>query len=204
MSDYAEENAHLLYRLRTDIGAKGFGSIANFFNVSHSWRCPCCLRSKQEIARLDKNENMLCAIHSHHDHFLDIVHDRVRTLARGNWEMSNSIVYSLQRFPETMICNDCNVAEPVAKLKAGAPEAFSFAPHEIASFIVVTANEPHTVDPDRAQIVYEAVVPSMKILAERLREITKAVQSNGETFEPLGAAAWRVLKSINEKIKDGL
>lgn len=198
----AEDNARLLVDLRDRLGAKKFGSISNFFEVGVNWRCPCCYRSKPEIARLDKNSDLLCSLVLHHDHFDACVCEHLDLRDVADWSVPRAIEESLVRFSATLICSDCNVAEPAAKQMVEAPAAFSFAPYEIAGFITVTANAPHAVDADRAREVYEAARPSMKVLAARLRAIAKANETQGEAWEPAANAAWRVLQNVRRKMKD--
>lgn len=196
---YAEANARLLYRLLQTTGAIGFGSISGFFEVFPEWRCPCCHRSKEEIVRLDKNAHLLCSIHWHHDHFLDLAREKIGPI-------ESSVEDSFCRFPRTQICSDCNVAEStLAKRSLNEDEKrlrhFSFAPFEIASFIIVRMNAGHSVDVERAQIAYQAAQPSMKLLGDRLRAVVQSIRTDADTFEQVGGAAWRVLKEVNAKRK---
>jgi rubredoxin len=197
-NDAAERNFRLLVGLAKQMGAKDFGAISNFFEVDVEWRCPCCYRAKPEIARLDKNQNLLCSIHEHHDHFWDELGEKV-PLFDVHYPARQAIGDSFARFPPTRICSDCNVAEPDAKRLVGAPSYFTFAPYEIASFIIVSENSPHTVNEMVAVSVYEAAKPAMKLMARRLTAVTAASKSNGETFEPIGAAAWRVMQSARKR-----
>jgi hypothetical protein len=196
----SEQNFWLLLRLQERFYAKGFGSISNFFGVDHEWRCPSCFRSKPEIARLDKNENLLCALHDHHDHFWEEVSDKI-DLRSYDWRARSAIEKSFSRFEPTLICSDCNVAEPAAKALVVAPRYFSFAPHEIASFIDVAVNVPHKIDMDRAVAVYAGAKPAMEILARRLKALILATRPEGSTFEPIGASMWRVLENTKRKQK---
>jgi len=192
-----EGNARVLIKLKDNLGAKDIGAITGFFEVEPYWRCPCCFRSKMEIARLDRHSNLLCAIVSHHDHFTDNVgaHLHKRGIARQhNPDAFDAIEKSFERFSRLFICQDCNVAEPQAKAMVGAGRLFSFAPHEIAGFIKVTPNSPHEIDRARAQQIYDALKPSMQQLADRLRAIGRA---SIDECEPIAQAAWRVLKEAN-------
>lgn len=199
--EIARRNAHLLYDLRDTFGATDFGSISGFFDVDPDWRCPCCYRSKSEMARLDRNNNLLCAIHNHHDHFEDEALERITSRVKPAWGVTQIIRASLSRFPETMICNDCNVAEPYAKNIAKAPPHFSFAPYEIANFIISKPNEPHTVDDKLAAMTYEAAIPTMKLLARRLAIIIRAAEGGEEQFEPIAQPALRVLREAEAKMR---
>jgi|GEM_PF-3360604 len=195
----ADKNARLLLQIKDEQGADGLGSIANFFDVEADWRCPCCLRDKSELARKDKNGNLLCALHRHHDHYVHCIAHQVR---KEFLEMPGALPAlegSFVRFQDILICNDCNVAEPYAKNLVGAPEFFSFTPYEIAGFITVTVNAPHEVDPARAEAAFKAAEPSMKLISQRLRALMTMTRSGeGTTFEPAAAAAWRVVNEVRK------
>jgi len=192
-----EKNGRLLHKLCLEFDAFGIGSINNFFSVTERWRCPSCHRSKPQFARLDKNNELLCAIHEHHDHFIDCVSRHLRDQRELDPSIVHSWEQSLIRFYNTLICNDCNVVEPHAKKVAGAPAQFSFAPYEIASFIIVQENRPHQLDYEKVREVYEAALPSMRIVADRLRAITLTKSKQDGTMLALGHVANRVLSDAN-------
>lgn len=200
----AEKNCRLLLTLMDRFKTTGLGAVHNFFATAADACCPCCYRRKPDIARLDKNGNLSCRFVHHHDHFVDVSHnvvmlfrpkvvDRDETIDYG---AVNAVRASFQRFPDTLVCEHCNNADAAAKAIVGAPKQFSFAPFEIAGFIIVTPNEPHKIDPERAEAIYEAAKPMMAGIAERLRALKKA--ADGDTFEPIAAAAWRVLQNIKQ------
>jgi hypothetical protein len=169
------KNAHLLMEIASRWGAESLGNVCGFFHVPRDWRCPCCCRNKSEIARLDKNGNLLCAIVRHHDHLEDNVRRVLRSSAeqrdRGSLEAR---VISLVRFPPTLICNDCNVLDSAAKSIVGAPSYFSFAPYEIAAFVAPVANSPHDVaaiNTEQLQYAFRYAQPVLLLLLERLKSL---------------------------------
>ncbi len=197
----ARENGLLLLDLALSMGANGTGNVGNFFAVPHDWRCPCCYRTKQDMARLDRNGALLCSIHEHHDHYSERFDVDVRKMSPGDYTFSRVVQDSLIRFPNTLICNDCNVAEPAAKRIVGAPSYFTFSPAEIAYFVTLSKDGAVSVDPDRAKKAYEAAIPTLKLLYERIQSITKAVDA-GEGFEPLAASVGRVMTRLRANLKD--
>ena len=108
-------------------------------NLPDSWRCPSCSRSKFELLRWTTRRfrqgvgacppfsDWFAGLHAHHDHAADY----------GN---------PAARFPETVICDQCNVAEGRAKRKLGLPLSFSFSPVEIAQFVVAFPHRCHAID----------------------------------------------------------
>lgn len=189
----AEKNVRLLNDLKDRFGAIGFGKISNFFEVSENWRCPCCQRSKPEFARLDKNGELLCELHRHHDHFGD---EAMRLISRDCH--FDGLRESFCRFPATLVCSDCNVAEPNAKNLVKAPSYFSFAPYEIAIFIDVRQGAGHEVDPAEAHRCFKAAIPAMQLLRERLNAIIDAQNNHVGDFKTVGFEAWHILKRANE------
>jgi hypothetical protein len=192
--DIAAANEALLLELKEALGARGFGNVSKFSDTWPDWRCPGCGRTKAEFARLDKNGNLLCATVSHHDHFENCVY---KVLDLAAFSRMNQI---LRRFAPALVCNDCNVAEPAAKAAVGAPAEFSFAPYEIAYFIEVSPNRPHTLRRDRALAAYQAAVPGMALLGEMLRAARAAIDGAPEHVAgPVG----RVLAAIRDKTQHG-
>jgi hypothetical protein len=203
MASIAEDNAHLLYRLKADLNAVGFGKICNFFEVEPRWRCPCCFRAKEEFARLDKSENLLCRLVFHHDHFENCVRDMMDARRReSEWHAVCAIENSFIRFAPTLVCEDCNLAEAEAKRIVGAPKDFSFAPHEIASFITVTNNRPHEVCASRAREVFAAAEQAMRVIGKRLRVVTGRVREVDANWEPVGMSATRMLNNARKAMKE--
>jgi hypothetical protein len=198
MIGLAEKNARLLINLKDKFGARDIGSISHFFEVCPEWRCPCCYRSKDEFARLDKNKNLLCQIVQHHDHFSEVLWNRVAWKDLGEWSLKAAVDASLVRFPETMICGDCNVAEPAAKSMIKAVSEFSFAPFEIASFVVVKSNIPHGLDAEKVRTAYEAAKQSMTVISGRIKAIIKNSEHE-TTFENVGDASNRVIELLRTK-----
>jgi rubredoxin len=189
------DNARLAVDLALALGAKGTdsGNMSNFSEVPPDWYCPCCGRDKRQIARLDKNQNIYCSLHLHHDHFGDEVINRI-----PDGFFVPNFRESFCRFSDVLVCSDCNIAEPRAKALVGAPTYFSFAPYEIGYFIKVRPNAPHAVDDVKARECYEAAVPAMKLIRQRLFGVLEAQKNDIEDFEHIGSAAWRALKRANE------
>ena len=113
--------------------------------LTDEWRCPACRRSKFEVLRWAKRHpnqlahpgaepylDWLAAFASHHDHASD-------TWRPGHTARS-------PRFPETTICDQCNVADGTAKLKLGLPSTWSFSPEEIGRFVTSTPHAKHAID----------------------------------------------------------
>ena len=202
---FAEANAKLLITIMKERNAVHPGAISSFFEVKDTWCCPSCHRSKAEQARLDKNDNLMCALHWHHDHMVHAARDRLPAPIEINWNERHgfeSLVSTFHRFPDTLICNDCNVIEGDAKKKVGAPAAFSFSPFEISTFIIVMNNKPHGLDLAKARVTWANLFPSLSNYRDNLKQITNYDNAEPDSFEQIGGAAWRVLKDIRKKMNE--
>jgi hypothetical protein len=118
--------------------------------VGNGYICPSCNRDKYQILRwtlrIPNSPNAfmdwVAVLHKHHDH------------SQG----FTSTKYS--RFPEAIICDQCNAADGAAKRKLGLPRDFSFSPNEISFFIKVAPHAKHEINFEKARVIYQAI--SMK------------------------------------------
>lgn len=137
-------------------------------SLSEDWNCPACGRSKFEIMRwtfrckrkdpqtgrcLEKYEGWVAGLHKHHDHGADYVwrsfFDSDET--HEQWRQRYT---AAMRFPETVICDQCNAADGRAKRRLGLPAHFSFTPDEIGRFVLSAPHEQHHLDIDEALKIY--------------------------------------------------
>lgn len=143
------------------------------------WSCPCCKRTKPEIARLTSSGVLLCAIESHHDHLGDTAGDLFKAII-GTSEDREFIIQRehakygmlqfVERFQRTLICIDCNVSETAAKDLLGnvtdetftlRKREFSFSPMEIAGFVKPVANKVHELDAEAVRATWKRVKPDI-------------------------------------------
>jgi rubredoxin len=194
--DIATGNDELLADLQQVHGAREVTreTLRRFHEVSPDWRCPACCRSKAEIARLDKNGHLLCRIVSHHDHFTDFARNSLEFEA---WPV---VEIAFKRFPPTLMCQDCNVADVAAKRVVDAPQEFSFAPHEITYFINVARNAPHTMNRAKVHIAYSAAHTGVELLRELLDD---ARRWRGAEPEHISEPVSRVLAAVRTRMQRG-
>jgi len=121
-------------------------------SLAEDRRCPGCARSKFEILRWTllypklptRYEGWAGGYHRHHDHGVGLIR-----FGRGG------------RFPDTVVCEQCNSADGTAKRKLKLPGAFSFAPSEIRAFVTATPHGFHVIDFAVAQAIFDALqIPS--------------------------------------------
>ena len=116
-------------------------------SIGDEWICPGCGRSKFQIMKWTRrfpnktNSYMgwVAALHKHHDHSIDCNEP------------------TQARFPETLICGQCNGAEGAAKRKLKLPSNFSFSPQEMRSFILATPHGTHVINYDTALAIFKII-----------------------------------------------
>lgn len=116
-------------------------------SIDDGWICPACGRNKFQImkwtlrfpASSKKFMDWVAALHKHHDHSVGLLEN------------------SQRRFPETLICGQCNVADGATKRKLELPSNFSFSPQEMRTFIQATPHDKHTIDFDIAFTIYQSL-----------------------------------------------
>lgn len=115
-----------------------------WLEVGDNWICPACNRNKFQIFRWTTRfphkpnpfKGWMAGLNSHHDHSLDF---RVTGA----------------RFPDTIICDQCNIVEGGVKRRLKIPEDFSFSPQEMALFIAATPHGNHKIDYDLARSIFQ-------------------------------------------------
>lgn len=112
-----------------------------YASIGPDWRCPGCHRTKYQVMRWTErfpnspNSFMgwVVGLHKHHDH--------------GGRPA---------RFPETLVCEQCNSADAAAKKELKLPQNFSFSPAEIRCFVIAIAHGWHLINYGAAQRLYVA------------------------------------------------
>ena len=106
--------------------------------TSESWCCPSCGRNKREILRWTRRKvagrsfwGWIAPLHNHHDHS------------------------TLNRFPRTLICGDCNSADGLAKKELNLPSDWSFSPGEIRQFVTAIPHGSCCIDYQKAKDLYD-------------------------------------------------
>lgn len=114
------------------------------------WSCPGCGRNKFQIMRWtirfpntqDAFMDWVAALHKHHDHSVDYMS------------------LGVPRFPETLICDQCNSADGTVKRMLKLPKNFSFSPQEMRVFIEATPHGKHKIDYERALNLFTILMNS--------------------------------------------
>jgi len=129
--------------------------------VGSNYVCPSCGRNKFQILHWTKRfpnkptafYDWVATLHRHHDH------------------SDNSMRRNSGRFPETIICGQCNASDGAAKRKLNLPKNFSFSPSEIGQFVQSTPHDKHTLDFQKADEIYRRLkgTETPAFMAIRLR-----------------------------------
>lgn len=163
-------------------------------NTWQRWECPCCLRSKAEIARLSSDNVLLCKIDLHHDHLLDWAKRMFRETAdhalpdetrRGRTRARSAAYPLIERFTRTLLCEDCNNADGDMKsaLGTGVAPYFSFSPSEIALFIQPRPNASHKIDVAIGRQIWEQARPAFEDRVAFTRTLVERIQEGRQDIE---------------------
>jgi rubredoxin len=161
------------------LGAAGFALNRWWVITPPDWTCSVCRRPKRDIARLNHHGALMGELHAHHDHMRDYVARRFHEVsaARGVIVADADAAEFIKRamsfvcaFDETVICADCNAADARAKHLVGAHSDFSFAPAEIAQFVIAAPNRENAIDASRARALWQA---RRSVFETRLRFIDR-------------------------------
>jgi hypothetical protein len=161
------------------LGAAGFALNRWWVITSPDWTCSVCRRPKREIARLNRHGALMGELHAHHDHMREYVSRRFHEISAERGEIVADVratefikraVPFACAFDEIIICADCNAADGRAKHLVGAHPDFSFAPAEIARFVIAAPNREHAIDASRARVLWQERRP---VFETRLRFIDR-------------------------------
>lgn len=123
-------------------------------SLGEEWRCPGCCRAKYEIMRWTTRyakcqdgsktsyKGWMAGLHKHHDH------------SQGYWDSAQG------RFPQMIVCDQCNAADGAAKRKLRLPKNFSFSPWEIRQFTTCTPHGKHKLNFEIAGYIYAQLTHS--------------------------------------------
>lgn len=110
--------------------------------------CPVCMRKAEDLAVLNKNGEILCCAHYHHDHAEDYLRSMFDGYSFcGCWgEWINDAGATVSRFRRQKICSFCNEAEGRAKKAIQASKWFTFSVAELQRIVGVSGHGPVEVN----------------------------------------------------------
>jgi rubredoxin len=157
-----------------------------------SWACPGCGRGKPDLVRINARGELMCRLVEHHDHMGDALEARfvfystsrgqvvADGLAKNFAARSASMVSA---YDNTIVCNDCNNADPQAKHLVGAPQHLSFSPAEIRRFVLPCPGQAHRIDVKAAKAVLAEILPTFDIRMRFVNGIAKIAAGNTHWFQ---------------------
>ncbi|ATZ74437.1 hypothetical protein CWC33_12335 [Idiomarina sp. X4] len=164
------------------------------------WSCPVCERHKIHIARPNRNNDLMCRLVEHHDHAQELLKQQFETASialevivanQRAEEFAKRSSKMISAFDNTVICDDCNVADVKAKKVSGADYWFSFSPEELKKIVLPENNEPHSIDEDQAKSIWRNSKSTFELrlkIAKRIAEIaatdTHWFQTGNINYDP--------------------
>jgi rubredoxin len=163
-----------------------------------SWKCPSCQRSKVEIARPNKNGDLMCRLVEHHDHMKDLLLRKFQSIsanmervladeaAEGFAKRSAPMVSA---YDNTVICNDCNNADAAAKKHVRAHASFSFSPQEILEFVITVPGAEHRIDRAIAARIWEQNRSTFELRMKIVERIAEIAAKNEHWYQSMPVQA---------------
>lgn len=179
-------------RLLKRFNAKGIDMTSWWAMTPPNWMCAGCGRSKEHIARLNQNGDLMCRLVEHHDHacdllarkFSDISASLQRVVADKTAEhFAKRSATMISAYENAILCDDCNGADAKAKKIVGADKFFSFSPGEIRRFVVVTSNKGHGIDEKCAAEIWATNRPAFETRIKIATRIATIAASNEHWFQ---------------------
>lgn len=154
--------------------------------TKQNWICPSCKKSKAQLVRLHKSGRLIAKLVSHHDH----VGVAVDNYAPVKWDQETQsrepksfalrehlkrlAAGFLVRFEPTIICEQCNNAEPEIKKRFGVPGFVSLTPLEIGML------ESYFSQPQSDEL--DQLLEKLRLWAESIHSVLALAQ---EKYDPV-------------------
>ena len=135
----------------------------------------------------------MCLLVEHHDHVKDLLEVRFREISSSQCEVvangaakrfAKRAASMVSAYENTVICLDCNTADPEAKKAVEADRNFSFSPSELRRIIRASPNSPHKhLDIDVAREVWNSHLPSFQLRMKIIGRIAEIAAKNVHWFQ---------------------
>lgn len=170
-----------------------FEMNSNWIGSSQDWFCPCCNRTKFQIARLGSKGQILAKSVVHHDHMGDALKSAFNEAfeaagtdveQKEGQKLVERIGGAFAAYEEVLVCEDCNNADTKAKKYVGSPAFFSFSVSQIARFIAPQNHKAHAVNRLTARIVWAEAMPAYELRMQLIRTVAHAAATDTHWYEP--------------------
>ncbi len=171
-----------------------------------NWKCPVCKRDKSQIVKLNKHNDLSGQLHEHHDHMKDLVKKRFQELSSSKEKVvadklaekfAVRLSFAFAAYDNTIICSDCNSADMEAKKLINSHKYFSFAPSDIAEFIIANNNSEHHIDEKKAKKIWEQQKEIFNIRMEFLDKVADLAAENTHWYKPSETTAKQTERLAN-------
>lgn len=173
--------------------ASGFALSPWWAMTPTDWVCPGCGRSKDRIARLDKNGRLMGKLFEHHDHMDGILQRKFQEIAACQTEVvadtdakrfAQRLAPGISAFDPVVICQDCNNADANAKKLAGCDRDFSFPVQDIVRFVRPKDNAAHEIDPDSARKAWAEAKPAHEVRMQVVVRLATIAATRSHWYRP--------------------
>ena len=175
------------------LGADGVDMNSWWAMTPQNWTCSACGRSKHGIARLNTKRELMCHLVEHHDHVKDLLEKRFQEISSAQDEVvaddaakrfANRAAAMVSAYENTVICSDCNTADPDAKRAIGADKNFSFSAAELRRIVRPDPNAPHiNLDLTAAREIWESHRKSFDLRMKIVQRIAEIAATNTHWFQ---------------------
>jgi len=161
------------------------------------WICPGCGRSKPDLVRLNAHGELMCRLVDHHDHMKDLLVDEFRKISSSlDVVVADETAEAFAKRSATMvsvhdntvICNDCNAADPEAKKAARTHRNFSFSAAEIRQFVLPKPNRSHAIDPVIACEIWKRNSENFNLRLKIIKRIAEIAATNKHWYQEVRLA----------------
>ncbi|MFZ6687673.1 hypothetical protein ACO0K0_08005 [Undibacterium sp. SXout11W] len=163
-----------------------------------SWKCPACQRSKVEIARPNKNGDLMCRLVEHHDHMQDLLLSKFQSISASMQrvladeaakDFAKRSAPMVSAYDNTVICNDCNNADAAAKKLVKANSSFSFSPKEILEFVIAVPYAEHRINQSVAANIWEQNRSTFDLRMKIVERIAEIAAKNEHWYQSMPVQA---------------
>jgi rubredoxin len=200
--------------LVTTLSARGVDMNTWWVMTPMEWTCSACGRSKRDIARLNQKGELMCHLVEHHDHVQDLLEKRFQEISStqdvvvangGAKRFALRAAPMVSAYENTVICSDCNTADPDAKRGVGADKNFSFSAAEIRKFVRARPNAPHKdLDLPTAQMIWEGHRSNFQLRLKIIDRIAQIAATNEHWFqESARGSSPRLIETMGRHIVSG-
>lgn len=172
--------------------ANGVDMTSWWAMTTPGWICPACGRAKKDIARLNRNGDLMCRLVEHHDHTQDLLAKKFAEISSTQGAVladktaenfAKRSAAMIAAYENTIVCDDCNSSDAKAKAMVGAEEFFSFSPQEIRRFAIVTPNKPHEINQDEARKIWDAAKTTFEMRLKIANRIAQIAATNEHWYQ---------------------